>query len=220
MTTVEFTWGGLLTLAGSAGIIAALVNQGLGWLREWWAVADKRKANGGYMALRLAVILEAYASACADAISGNQNAEQRPDEQYPDWTAQLPELPEYPDDTEGWRALPIKVAGRVLSLRNKVAGSQSIIDSVVEYSEDYLEEEYAEQAAERGLEAWNLAVELRRTYGLEEVDVVWSYAASLEHHLKRAKKEIQTRVDRAAAYHAQLDALQPPPRETEGETAS
>lgn len=150
-------------------------------------------------------------------MNSNQNAEHRPDEQFPDWTAKLPELTEYPDNTDGWRALPIKLAGRALTFHSKVAASQSIINSVVEYTEEHLEEEYAEQAAERGLEAWNLAVLLRRTYGLEEVDVVWSYEASLEQHLKRAKKEIQKRIDWTAAYHAQLDARHPPPRETEGE---
>ncbi|GEO18841.1 hypothetical protein [Microvirga aerophila] len=211
MTTVEFTWGSLLTLAGSAGIIAALVNQGLGWLREWWAAADKRKANAGYMALRLAVLLEAYASACADAINGNESAEHRPEEQYPDWTAKLPELPEYPDDTDGWRSLPIKLAGRVLSFRNKVQESQGIINSGLEHSEDTLEEDYAEQAAQRGLEAWKLAVELRRAYGLEAVEVAWDYAAGLERHFEKARKEIQKRIVRAAKFHAQLEARHPSP---------
>ena len=77
-----------------------------------------RKLQAAYMAMRLAVILEFYASACAHFIQENANVQPPPPtEEFPEWTVELPELPAYPDDADGWRAIDRTLAGRCLNLR-------------------------------------------------------------------------------------------------------
>jgi hypothetical protein len=139
------------------------------------------------MAMRLAVILEAYASACSEFIADNSGKETPPDQEYPLWETGLPELSLYPDDTEGWRALNQKLAGRCLNFPNKISGSQAIIRSTIDYAMEDLEDTLNEEAAKRGLEAWSLARELRKQYGVEGADPVWDYAEGLAKTLGEAK---------------------------------
>ncbi len=152
------------------------------------------------MSLRLAVCLEAYAIACAHFISENTNAEQQPlnqDEQYPNWNVRLPQPPEFPDDPDGWLAIDRSLAGRCLNLPAKIQGSQSVIDSMVEHEQDDLYYTLDEEAAQRGLEAWRLAMELRRKQGVEPVETVWDYAAGMEGSLSSAQKRRAERARRS-----------------------
>ena len=129
--------------------------------------------------MRLSVILEAYASSCSSFIATNYCAEAPPDEQYPDWTTCLPELSSYPEDTEGWRTLNQKLAGRCLNFPNKIIGSQAVIRSTIEYDMHELGDNLELEAARRGLEAWSIACELRKKYGLGRAEPVWDYAKGL-----------------------------------------
>jgi hypothetical protein len=177
-------WATLAKTAIGAGFGTALVQGLLAIYRD----RRHRKSQAAYMAMRVAVTLEFYASACADFIQKNANVEPPPTEQYPAWTTELPELPAYPDDADGWRAIDRALAGRCLNFRNKIHGSQGIINSAIEYSIDDLEDTLGKQADERGLEAWNLAVALRRRHGVEEVDTVWEYTNTLERALRKVEK--------------------------------
>ncbi len=166
-----------------AGFGAALVQGLFPFVRDW----RHKKSQANYMAMRLAVTLEFYASACADLIQKNANAEPPPTDEF-GGTADMPELSAYPDDAEGWRAIDSALAGRCLNLRNKIHGSQGAIDSTIEYRMDDLEDTIAEQAAERGLEAWHLAVALRRKHGVAKADIVWNYVETLEGTLQKLEK--------------------------------
>lgn len=150
------------------------------------------------MAMRLAVTLEFYASACAHFIEKNADMEPPPSEEFPAWQVNLPELPAYPDDADGWRAIDRALAGQCLNLRNKTHGSQSIISSTINYCMDELGDTLDEQAAARGIEAWKLAGALRRKHGVEGADTVWDYAAKLESTLRTAEKSKQERQTRNA----------------------
>jgi hypothetical protein len=50
-------------------------------------VAERRKRRGQatYLAMRLAVLLDAYGQACSDMIDRNRSAEIPPDREFPDW---------------------------------------------------------------------------------------------------------------------------------------
>ncbi len=156
----------LLTFAGTTGLLTTLLNQGVGWCREAWSASRRRKSLAGYHALRLAVILESYAYACSEFLTDNANAEHAPGNEFPDWSTQLPTLEPYPDDSEGWRAINLQLAARLLDLRNKAAGSQSIIRATATYAIDDLGDVLDREAGSRGLEAWKLAQALREGHRL------------------------------------------------------
>lgn len=181
-------WATLSKTVVGAGVGTALVQGLLPLYRDW----HHRKSQAAYMAMRLAVTLEFYASACADFIQENANVQPPEEGEFPGWEVELPELPAYPDDADGWRAIDRTLAGRCLNLRNRLLGSQRIINSTIEHSDvfhvDDVEGALDEQAARRGLEAWKLAVALRRKHSVEEAETVWDYAETLESTLRTAEK--------------------------------
>lgn len=203
---MDFTWGNLVTFAGTAGVVSAVLNQGFGWLRDWRTASVRNKAHAGYLALRVAVLLESYAYACSEFISDNGAAPHLPDQEFPEWDTSLPELAPYPDDADGWRAMDRNLAGRILGFPNKVRSSQGIIRLTIEHTLEDLGEALDEQAAERGLEAWQLAEELRERYRIPAADVVWSYAKNLQAALDGAKKAQAERAEKQAHYLAELAA--------------
>src|SRR4051794_11613253 len=98
---MDWGWGDLIKTIIGAGIGSALVQVLAPFIRDY----RQRKMTAAYMSMRLAVILEAFARECAELIEANKNAQTRPDEEFPDWDVNLPELAPYPDDGDGWRAL-------------------------------------------------------------------------------------------------------------------
>ncbi|KAA2236962.1 hypothetical protein [Salinarimonas soli] len=212
---MDLGWVDVLKLAATTGIITAVLTQGFTWLRERLTAAEKKRDVAGYLAMRLAVTLEAYASACQDLIAKNDNAEHLPDEQYPEWSVRLPELPPYPDDSDGWRALNRRLAARALEFRNRVAETQALIFGVLEYDEDDADDLVAEHACERGLEAYRLAVDLRKASGLDRAELVWNFPDLLEQKLvetravvaQRERERAETSARWAAERASQGEAL-------------
>lgn len=164
-------WGAIGNAALGAGFGAAAVT----------LYRDHRqtKSQASHLAVRLAVVLEAYASSCQQFIEANANADHEPDQEFPNWKTRLPELPPYPDDVEGWRALNLKLGERCLNIRNKITGSQSIIRATIDVDMDALGDTLDEHAASRGIEAWEIAVALRSRYGLGKSEMVWDYVEAL-----------------------------------------
>jgi hypothetical protein len=138
-------WIDLVETAFAAGVGSALVQICM----LLYLGRRQRQTHAAYMAMRLAVILEAFASSCSDFIQKNMNAYQAEDREFPDWDAKLPELGPYPEDSDGWRAIDRKLAGRSLGLRNKIAESQSLIsflEKALSVATKSLEERKAERA--------------------------------------------------------------------------
>jgi len=178
---MEFSWGDIFKIAVTAGLVNVLLNQGVNWYREH----SSKKALAAYTAMRIAVVLESFAKACASFIQENNNAQTFPDQEFPDWNISLPPLGNYPDDPEGWRALDRGLAGRALELKNNLHISQDIISGTIEYVIEDLESELTKNAASRGLEAWNLAVELRRKHSVGPAQPILTYAETLEKSLEK-----------------------------------
>jgi hypothetical protein len=194
------TWGGMLAFAATTGIITAVLNQVFGIGRDLWAARIKRKSEAGYLALRLAAILEGYAYACASFIAYNSSAPQGPDEEYPDWRVTLPDLPPFPEEKDGWHSIDLRLAGRALDLRNHLAGSQGVIDATAEYAEHDLGKELDEHAASLGKEAWALAKDLRSRFGLPAFVPVWDFTDMLERTLQEAKEVKEERAREQAEW--------------------
>jgi hypothetical protein len=178
-------WLSLATTVVGAGFGTALVQVLPPIIRD----ARHRKHQAAYMAMRLAVVLEAYASKCLDLIHENESVEEEASGQHehePLFFAQLPELPPYPDDVDGWRAIDRKLADLCLSFRNRIHDSQNIIDSTFKFVDaDAGGSEVAKQATDRGLEAWEIAAALRRTHAVEKVDTVWPWVDALRERKAR-----------------------------------
>lgn len=199
----------IVSLVAGSSLAAALLTQGVGWIRDAVTAHSKKKAHASYLALRLAILLEAYAYACATIIQKNGNAETRPDEQYPDWEVKLPPLPEYPDDAEGWRSLKLDLASRALALRNRIDGSQAIIDVTIEYAEHELEEELDGQFGARGMEAFQIAADLRRRYDLDAANLIYDFTDTLIGAVASAKRTKEESRKRNAEMMAQWSSQKP-----------
>lgn len=181
-------WATLGKTAVGAGFGTALVQGLISLIREW--TQAKRKST--YLASRLAVTLEFFAMACADFIQDNKNAETGPDQEFPEWSLQLPELPAYPDDADGWMAIDVRLAERCLNLRNKIHCSQKLIETTIDLGlYDDLEDTLEAEAAGRGAEAWALAKTLRSKHGIVAADMQWDYADTLKATLRAVEKRIK-----------------------------
>jgi hypothetical protein len=146
----------------------------------------RNRRHAAYMAMRLAVALEAYAEGCAILIQEEARAKARPDEVMPDRTKTLPMPPHYPDDVDGWKAIDPKLADRCLGFESRIHQSQALIGSMIDHDLHQLGDEVEGQAINRGLEAWDLAVELRKRHRLASIEPVWHYADELR--MRRAKR--------------------------------
>lgn len=172
-----------------AGIGSAVIQGAIPFIRDF----RERDARASHMAIHLAVGLEAYAAACYDLIAYNTNAEVPRDERLPNWKARLPDLTDFPNDPDGWRALDRQLAGRCLGFRNKVVESQGLINDIIYYNDDELGGTVEVEATARGLEAWRLAAALRRKHKVGAAEMVWNYIEHLERSEKRIKEAAEKR---------------------------
>jgi len=162
---MEVSWAQVVVFAGTSGILSALVVHGLGLLDQ----RRKRGRDAGYLAIRIATSLEAFAHDCLVVLrefdvhrqSGGHAGSQ---------TTSIPSLNDFPSDHEGWRALPTKLVGEVLSLQNhRMAGQDRIAFDWSVAGDDAAWDDCKEECAKLGLKAWQIAAELRKRYGFPEL---------------------------------------------------
>lgn len=177
--------GDLAKIVVGAGLGSAIVQATTAYLTE----SRLKKSKADFLALRIAVTLEAFTDQCAQLVSDNQYAPHLPDEQYPEWSISLPKFEDWPDDIDGWRALDQDLVGRCLNLRSDRDRSQRALRDAVEHVEDDAEEHTAIVAAEIGLAAWKLAEELRGRYGLVSSQPDPDPADRLENRAKWAEQQ-------------------------------
>jgi hypothetical protein len=178
-------WSRFFMMIVGAGLGSGVVQALLPIFRE----RRLRRKQAAYMAMRLAVVLENFAWACADLIQDNHNARTPDDDKYPAREIALPELLAYPEDIDGWRAIAPKLATRVFGLRNKLHETKSTLRNITEFNNTELGWMLDEQAASRGLNAWRIAVDLRRTHGIEPVEIEWDYPDYLKNALDTGAKQ-------------------------------
>jgi hypothetical protein len=178
----SMVFGSLVGAGGGSAIVQGSFNI--------WGEHRRRTAKATYLAMRLAVLLDAFGLACSEMINCNASAEPHPEHEYANWVG-IPELPPYPDDSEGWVSLHRALAIRCLRLPGSVHASEGVLRATVEYAEDDYGDALFEQAARLGLEARRLAEDLHRRYGLDEA--AGDYASSLEAALEKATKAMQDR---------------------------
>ncbi|MGY3483991.1 hypothetical protein ACVW1C_001874 [Bradyrhizobium sp. USDA 4011] len=182
-------WLSIWKAAIGAGLGTATVQGGVALYRD----QTQKNEKAAYLALRLAVLFEGYASKCCDFYFDNLNAVEPPDEPYPAWRTDLPGMPDLPDDTEAWRALDKKLLARCLEFPNRVGASQNAIESCAEYTMDDLGVTLDEQASARGVEAYEIAALLRKIYKLGQAEPVFDYYSVLQKVLIASRQEREER---------------------------
>ena len=195
-------WLSIWKAAVGAGIGTAAVQGAVALYRD----RTQKNEKASYLALRLAILFEGYASKCCDFYFDNLNAEEPPDQPYPTWSTRLPNLPELPDDTEAWRAIDKKLLARCLEFPNRVRASQNAIEACSEYTVDDLGVTLDEQASARGVEACEIATALRKTYRLGRPDLVYDYYSTLQKVLKASTEELKKRAASQAEFLQELSS--------------
>jgi hypothetical protein len=197
-------WAALGKTVLGAGIGTGVVQGSVAICRE----RRCRKVQAAYLALRLAVMLEAFAIACADLIRSNSVAEHLPEHEFPDWDIKLPQMLAYPEDGASWVVLDRRLANRCLSLRNKRDDGQRLIYEQCEHEGEGLKDVITQQASGCGLAAWHLAQELRLTYGVADPTLRYEFADYLAEAGDDAAASMRQRAQRKQATRLKLARIE------------
>lgn len=208
---LSWDWATAAKTFFSAGLGTAAVQAVLPFFRDRW----HRKSLATYMAMRLAVTLESYSSTCSDFILENEDTQKLEEEESaeenrspsPNYDTKIPDLPPYPDDAEGWRAIDAKLANRCLNLTQKIRQSQETINLFINAPYGDAMDDVADLlhkfAAERGLEALDLADDLRDKHNVD------SSALHIRDHLKNKRAIANTNLRNRGNYLRQEDLQNP-----------
>lgn len=174
-----------------SGVLAAVLTQGVAWLREWLGESKE----GKFAALYLAIALEAYADACStliydshnwDSSSGNTGRE----------VGQIDNLPDYP--AVNWKTLGIEDTVAAMSFRSDVEFAQGQLTYMHEFSDDQdIVEQARVSAANVGLTAALLAKKFRSDNKLPALK-----RAFAEEHLRESKDKYLERRRKVAQRRA------------------
>ncbi|MGA3983434.1 hypothetical protein ACI2TD_18195 [Ralstonia nicotianae] len=162
----------VLDLAKSAvvaGVVAAVVNQVLVWVKEHRRDTKALKLRQQHAALTLAVALERYALACAHGVEAIRQSLREATEMnsFGGLRADVPDLvlPESAD----WQCLPAALVARVLALPLEIRFAQQQADIQWDYDDPLsAAEDTIPRVGRLGLDAWNTAIVLRRQQGLPD----------------------------------------------------
>jgi hypothetical protein len=171
-TPISLPWIEVLKLILGTGIVAAIVTQLISWIRESRKELISSTRDARYLAIRIAVILEGFAIACAESISQYDFYKQSAGHAGKRHGV-LPQLQDYPADAD-WKALDPALGARALTLRNELPLSDSAIEFWENVDRDCVPQATSEQAGKCGYLAWALAADPKQT--------AWNLVALLKKH--------------------------------------
>ena len=151
-------WSDIAKTAIGAGLGTAIVTAIAQIVVPFFRDRRHRKRQAAYMAMRLAVALEAYASGCLELRRRDQFDEKLAavvGREFVPRIVPLLELPPFPDDEDGWKAIDPKLASRCLNFRNRIFESQLIIDAALNV--ETRSREMGWHARNLAVEAWDIA---------------------------------------------------------------
>ncbi|KAB2795935.1 hypothetical protein F9K87_16160 [Brucella anthropi] len=203
-------WLDLVKIVVGAGIGTAVVQ----WLASIAADERSKKSKADFLALQLAINLEAFARQCIELDRENEFAEHHPDQQFPDWSATLPSISQTPDDIDGWRSLDQNMVGRYYNLWADRDAEQKSLSEALYHVEDDLEEYVALSVEKLGSRALKLATEIRTRHGLllSQPDI-----GEMEERFVRRAKWAQEQLDAERQRNTRLAASLLPKDEPQGQ---
>ena len=155
-------------ISAGSGLVGVVVGTVLPWFREKWG--DKQKAR--YLAIRVVCILDEFLEQCTNVVGddglccGQRNADG-----YLEAQVSPPKSLPLPDDVD-WKSIEHHLMYRILALPSRIEAENRAISFLAEQSfppdfEEYFEERQYRYAC-LGLDAANLALTLRHTYGIPD----------------------------------------------------
>lgn len=150
------------------GITAALLNQGITWLKDWRRDSASHKREQYNCSLAIAVSLERFAIECASCVAAARDELDEFDRTSAKEVLRTTAIPalELPEDVD-WRWLGSDLASTVLALAPQVDYSNAYLGWLVQIKNlDDVCDECIRQAGTCGLAAWCLAERLRSRYGI------------------------------------------------------
>ena len=181
-TAVSLPWIDVAMLVLGTGF----VTKALDWLIDRQKTDRLAEQGAGYLAARIAVILEQFAIRCADQIADNEMYRQS-DGYAGHGHGTLPALAEFPPEAN-WTVLDPVLLSRTLSIPNELILADRTIAFwwEVETDPSLLHNVCDAQAGTCGYRAWRLAAELRSRYSLPDFSpgaFSWDPIGTLrEHH--------------------------------------
>jgi hypothetical protein len=169
----------IVTLVTGSSVLSALLTSGLSLFVQW----RRASANARYLALRVAVTLEAFALACYHVVADHDVHDNSAGNLGKEHDA-FPEIAAYPESLE-WQALPPRLLSRVLNFRNEIKISEARLKFQWDLDPGGLTETLSEECAHRGSQAMDIVNDLRQTYGLAPLQADYDFAQRL-----RAKHEM------------------------------
>jgi hypothetical protein len=157
-------WKTFLPFALGTGLVTTILTQA-------WESLGKRfesSRQAGYLAIRLATILEQFAIDCAERIAGIDMYKQSEGHAGVSST-KLPELSPFPDE-EKWNTLKPHLLARVLTLPNERSLGNGAIAFWFDVDPELMPTACGQQCGKVGYLAWTLACDLRSHYGFSPFD--------------------------------------------------
>lgn len=153
-------WGPIaLNLA--SGILGVLLTLGAAGIRD----RRKRKQEGRFTALTLALLLEDYTAKCISLIYDTKLYDDAP-EQFSMPKTYIPETPVYSERTN-WNSIGLDLTSQVLTFKGKIDSSKGYISSVgIGGDAEDMMHAAAEEATELGVVARQIAKTLRKKFKL------------------------------------------------------
>ena len=184
-TTVSLPWIEVAKLALGTGVIATIVAKTFDWLVDRYKAERLAEQDAGYLAARIAVILEQFAIKCAEQI-GENNMYRASDGHAGHAHGMLPALADFPPEAN-WALLDPGLLSRTLSLPNELilADKRIAFWNDVDPDPSLLRNACDAQAGTCGYRSWRLASDLRSRYRLPDFsprDFSWDPMATLKEH--------------------------------------
>ncbi|MGO4287758.1 hypothetical protein [Bosea sp. TAB14] len=163
----------VLLPAAIGGVFAAFVNQGLKWAIDTFTENKKTGADSTYLAMRVAVIMEAFVSACDAHLRDRDVAA---DVHGISEAGKLPLLADFPADID-WRSCDSSLGSEILGFPTRIASAQSDAYRASWESNDFWVTHT--EAVNLAVAAWDIAERLRAHYKLPPNGLLAPLASAL-----------------------------------------
>lgn len=193
-------WGQIITTVLGSGVVAALANNGIAWLRA----SRERWSATRMTARRAAEHLERYAREVAAVAQSWQSTDPHDDAPGP---APWPELPSIRD--LDWSNFPARLSDRAISYDTETAMGVAAVRDAFNYDDDMAIDLAIEVSLDAGLKAWDLAADLRNhakfPAGRSRVHDYYDYVEWMRDQTAARAKDRRQRLEESKRNAAEAD---------------